>query len=78
MRALLKIHDVTISSIDDDVTIRVYAETEKPMNKAEAYGIQSLSAMLVKKIDSNYFNVIGFPIYHFCTDLEALINAEIK
>ena len=69
--------DVTFGSIDDE-TIRAYIETGEPMNKAGGYGIQALGATLVKKIDGDYFNVVGFPIYHFCTQLKALLNAETK
>ncbi|CAF3184599.1 unnamed protein product [Rotaria sp. Silwood2] len=59
-------------------TIRAYIETGEPMNKAEAYGIQSLGATLVNEIDVDYFNVVGFSIYHFCIQLKALLNNEIK
>ncbi|CAF2578642.1 unnamed protein product [Rotaria sp. Silwood2] len=69
--------DVTFGLIDDE-TIRAYIETGEPMNKAGAYGIQSLGATLVKKIDGDYFNVVGFPIYHFCIQLKALLNNEFK
>lgn len=69
--------DVTFGSIDDE-TIRAYVETGEPMNKAGGYGIQALGATLVKKIDGDYFNVVGFPIYHFCTQLKALLNTETK
>jgi septum formation protein len=69
--------DVTFGSIDDE-TIRAYIETGEPMNKAGSYGIQSLGATLVKKIDGDYFNVVGFPLYHFCVQLKALLNAESK
>ncbi len=48
------------------------------MNKAKAYDIQSLGATLVTKIDDDYFNVVGFSIYHFCIQLKALLNNEIK
>ena len=67
--------DVTFGFIDD-ATIRAYIETDEPMNKAGSYGIQSLGATLVKKIDGDYANVVGFPIYHFCTQLKALILNE--
>jgi predicted house-cleaning NTP pyrophosphatase (Maf/HAM1 superfamily) len=50
----------------------------KPMNKLEAYGIQSLGATLVTKTDDDYFNVVTVPIHHFCTELKSLINAENK
>lgn len=69
--------DVTFGPIDDE-TIQAYVDTEEPMNKAGSYGIQSLGATLVKKIDGDYFNVVGFPIYHFCTQLKALLESEIK
>jgi septum formation protein len=69
--------DVTFGSIDDE-TIRAYIETGEPMNKAGSYGIQALGATLVKKIDGDYFNVVGFPLYQFCVQLKALLNAESK
>ena len=69
--------DVTFGSIDDP-TIRAYIETGEPMNKAGSYGIQSLGSSLVRKIDGDYFNVVGFPVYHFCVQLKALLTAENK
>ncbi|CAF0751427.1 unnamed protein product [Adineta steineri] len=77
MRTFSETTDVIFGAIDDE-TIRAYVETGEPMNKAGSYGIQSLGATLVKKIDGDYFNVVGFPIYHFCIELKALLNAEIK
>lgn len=69
--------DVTFGSIDDE-TIRAYIETGEPMNKAGGYGIQALGMSLVKKINGDYFNVVGFPVYHFCTQLRALLNSQTK
>lgn len=69
--------DVTFGSIDDE-TIRSYIETGEPMNKAGGYGIQALGMSLVKKIDGDYFNVVGFPTHHFCTQLKALLNIQTK
>ncbi len=42
--------------------IKAYAATNEPYDKAGAYGIQGLGAMLVEKIDGCYFNVVGLPI----------------
>ena len=69
--------DVIFGSIDDE-TIRSYVEMGEPMNKAGSYGIQALGSTLVKKIDGDYFNVVGFPIHHFCTEMQALLLSSKK
>ena len=42
--------------------INDYIKTEAPMDKAGAYGIQDMGALLIKKISGDYYTVMGLPI----------------
>ncbi len=53
--------DVEFYNLTDD-EIEEYISSDEPYDKAGGYGIQSKGALLVKKIDGDYFNVVGFPI----------------
>ena len=45
-----------------DEEINAYIETGEPMDKAGAYGAQGKAALFVKKIDGDFFNVMGLPL----------------
>lgn len=42
--------------------IERYVATAEPMDKAGAYGIQGYGAMMVRRVDGCYFNVMGLPL----------------
>lgn len=63
-----------------DEEIKSYIKTEEPMDKAGAYGIQGKGATLVKKIDGDFYNVVGLPVallnkklYEICTEFNILL-----
>ncbi|XP_022664739.1 uncharacterized protein LOC111251900 isoform X2 [Varroa destructor] len=69
---------VEFSSLSDDV-IEAYIATEEPFDKAGGYGIQGSASAFVRGIRGDYFNVVGFPINHFCRELDQLIkNGSLK
>lgn len=53
---------VTFRELEPD-EISSYIATGEPMDKAGAYGIQGIGALLVSGIDGDYCNVMGLPVY---------------
>jgi septum formation protein len=45
-----------------DHQIRAYVDTGEPMDKAGAYGIQGFGATIIRRVDGDYFAVMGMPL----------------
>lgn len=55
-----KVHMAKLSDRD----VLEYIMSEKPLDKAGAFGIQDKGAVFVEKIEGDYFNIMGFPLYY--------------
>src|SRR3989344_8421951 len=53
-----------------DEEIEGYIKTGEPLDKAGAYGIQERGAMFVEKIEGDYSNVVGLPLYELVEELK--------
>lgn len=61
-------YDLTDAEIDS------YIASGSPLDKAGAYGIQDGAALFVKKIDGDYYNVVGLPIAKLAREINTLIK----
>ncbi|OPY21062.1 MAG: Maf-like protein [Methanomethylovorans sp. PtaU1.Bin093] len=54
--------DITIKKMSD-AEIEAYVRTAEPIDKAGAFAIQGKGAIIVERIEGDYFNVVGLPLF---------------
>ena len=69
--------DVTFRELTD-AEIAAYIKTKEPMDKAGAYGIQEKGAMFVKRINGDFYNVVGLPVARLARELNALTENNLQ
>ncbi len=63
-----KVHIRKLSLIE----IQNYVQSGEPLDKAGAYAIQGLGALIVEKISGDYYNVVGLPLNTLANCLKEL------
>lgn len=64
---------VKFCEMSDDM-IREYVNTKEPLDKAGSYGIQGIGGSLIEGINGCYYNVMGFPLNHFCKEISLYLQ----
>lgn len=67
---------VTFRQADEEL-LRAYVETGEPMDKAGAYGIQGFGAVLVERVEGDFFSVMGLPL-RLVADLLARVGRPYR
>ncbi|RVE58323.1 hypothetical protein OJAV_G00208140 [Oryzias javanicus] len=73
MMAFYEETKVKFADLSEDM-LWEYINSGEPMDKAGGYGIQALGGMLVEYVHGDFLNVVGFPLNHFCKQLDFIYN----
>lgn len=66
-------HDTTkvyVQELTPEI-ISAYIRTEEPLDKAGAYALQEIGALLIEKIEGDFFSAMGLPLRRLTHELEA-------
>ena len=67
--------DVEFFDLTED-EIEEYISSSEPYDKAGSYGIQGKAGLLVKGINGDYYNVVGFPVARLKREIQEFIFSE--
>ena len=68
----ISFHDISkvfIQELSDEI-IDSYIKTGDSIDKAGAYAIQEIGAILIEKIEGDFFNIMGLPLRRLAQELE--------
>ena len=72
-QVFVEIAEVEFYELSDE-EIDAYIATGEPMDKAGAYGIQGLGALLVKGIVGDFYTIMGLPVARLKREMETMID----
>ena len=64
---------IYFDDLPEDV-MRLYADSDDPLDKAGGYGYSSYGISLVKKIDGDFGNSVGMPVNAICIQIRKLLQ----
>jgi len=64
-------------SNNPDHILKAYVESGEGIDRAGGFAVQGLGGMLVRKIEGDFNNVVGFPATSFFKCLESLVEEEV-
>ena len=69
-RSFHQVTKVFMKELSDEL-IAHYVKTGEPLDKAGAYALQELGAVLVDRIEGDFFNAMGLPLARLIEELKA-------